>query len=477
LNKKILGPFSLAMIAVVAIVDLRAIPLMSSYGLSAVFFYLLAACMFLIPSGLVCAELSTHLHKPGGMYAWVYESFGEGIGFMAIWLEWLNNVIGYPASLTFISVTLAYLYDPNLAQHKSYIVLSTLSILWLVTGFTMLGIRPSSRLNVLGATLGTLIPGALIIVLGLIWLILGKPLQIDLHWAKVLPNWKEINPGFFAAMILGFGGMQIVAFHTSNVQNPRRNYPIAIFAAIVIIFSVTLFTSLAISLVVPHDQLNLVSGLIDGFGRFFSYFNIPWATPLVIFMIIVSLVSTLNAWFLGPSRGLVVAAHKGILPKVFSYTNKQDAPVLILISQAIVVTLLSLVFLYSPDISSGFWILLNLSSQTALLVYMLIFAAGIKQRFMRKQENDSAYKIPGGKIGICLVAGTGIVTCLIALCTSFIPPAMVKMSSVWSYEMILVCSNVIFLGIPIIIYFSRRKVRSGIVFVDEADIALLNLTQ
>ena len=38
------------------------------------------------------------------------------VGFVAIWLEWLNNVIGFPASLSFISVTLMYLFDPATYQ-------------------------------------------------------------------------------------------------------------------------------------------------------------------------------------------------------------------------------------------------------------------------------------------------------------------------------------------------------------------------
>ena len=475
-SKKILGPFALAMIAVVAIVDLRAIPMMAGLGFNAIFFYTLAALLYLIPSGLVCAELSTHLHKPGGMYAWIYESFGEGVGFLAIWLEWLNNVIGYPASLTFISVSLAYLFDPHAAEHKSLILGTTLVVLWVVTFFTSFGIRTSSRLNIMGATLGTLIPGAVIIILGACWLFLGKPLQVQIDWHHVIPHWQNVNPGFFAAMILGFGGMHIVAFHTSNVYDPRVNYPKAIFAAVAIIFCVALFTSLAVALVVPHDQLDLVLGLVDAFKRFFVSFNMPWATPILVLMIVMSLVSTLNAWFLGPARGLVVAAHKGILPKIFAYTNKEDAPVTILIFQAVVVTLMSLVFLYGPDISSGFWILLNLSSQTALLVYSLILAAGIKQRFMRTQINDHAYRIPGGKIGMCVVAGTGILTCMFALVTSFIPPDMVKTGSTFSYEMILVGSNFVFLGIPFIIYLFRRKTRhSDMHAMEHEESSLVNM--
>jgi amino acid transporter len=459
-NKKILGPFALAMIAVVAIIDLRALPMMASYGLSAIFVYGVAMALFLIPSGLVCAELSTHKQQSGGMYAWIRDSFGEKVGFIAIWLEWLNNVIGFPASLSFISVTLMYLFDPGLAEHKGVILASTQIILWLTTFFILLGMKASSRLNMLGALLGTIFPAIVITVLSFSWIILGKPTQIELSLSHLIPTASTSNPGIFAAVILGFGGMQIIAFHTANAKNPPRDYPRAIFAAVGIIFAITLFTSVAVALVVPQGELNIISGLIDGFKRILTAFNMPWATPVVVLLIVFGLLATLNAWFLGPARGLVVAAQNGLFPQIFAYNNKQDMPVNILLLQAVICTLLSAVFLYMPDVSSGFWILLNLSSQSALMGYILIFAAGIRQRYLRRSMGvTEGYVIPGGMWGMVLVAGSGIVTCVIALVCSLIPPMNINTGSVWQYEAILIGSNLVFLGIPmgIIYYYSRGR--------------------
>jgi hypothetical protein len=47
-EKKILGAFTLAMIAVVAIVDLRSSAMMATYGLSAIFFYVMVSILFFI---------------------------------------------------------------------------------------------------------------------------------------------------------------------------------------------------------------------------------------------------------------------------------------------------------------------------------------------------------------------------------------------------------------------------------------------
>jgi amino acid transporter len=457
-SKKILGSFTLAMIAVVAIIDLRSLPMMASYGFSAIFIYTLAAILFFIPSGLVCAELSTRVAAPGGMYTWVREAFGEPAGFFSIWLEWLNNVIGFPASLSFMCVSLSYLIDPQLAQHKFFILTTTLSLLWLITLFTLTGIKSSSRLNMFSALFGTIIPALAITVLGLIWFLSGKALQIQLHWSSFIPNAHTLNPGFFAAIILGFGGMQIIAFHSTNVIEPQRSYPRAIFMTVFIVLAIAMLSTIAVAAVVPHGDLNIISGLIDGFNDFFKAFHMPWPTSVMVGLIVLGMFGTFNAWFLGPARGLAIAAKNGYFPKIFSHTNKKDVPVNILIMQAIICSLLSTLFLFMPDISSGFWLLLNLSSQSALVVYILIFAAAIKLRLSSELNPSQGFKIPGGRCSMYLVAGTGIITCVIAILASVVPPSLIKVGKLWHYEGILLASNIIFLGIPFIInYFYSQS--------------------
>ncbi len=458
-EKKILGSFTLAMIAVVAIVDLRSSALMATYGLSAVFFYLLTALLFFIPYAFVCAELSTNVHEAGGMYAWIRKAFGGNLGFISIWLEWINNIIAFPASLSFVAVTLTFLLNPSLAKQKPLILIMTLCALWGITLFTLRGVKASSRMNLWGGLLGTILPGIVIAVLGGVWLLMKKPAQVVFTWSNLLPEWQHLNPGFYATMILGLGGMQIIAFHTPNAINPRHDYPRAILLAILIVLFVCVCSTLGIMTVIPHNELNLISGFIESFSRFFTEFNMQWATPLIIFLVVFGMLSTFNAWFLGPARGLAVAAHNDFIPKFFGRVNRHDVPANILVLQAVVCSFFSMIFLYMPDISAGFWVLLNLSSQSALLVYILIFASAIKLHHHAAHRASSGYKIPGGKLGLWLVSGTGILTCTVALMLSVVPPPLVHTGSLWRYEGILLISNVIFFGVPIVIILFKPSLK------------------
>lgn len=163
---KTLGAFTIAMISVAGIINLRSLPMMATAGLNAVFFYLAAALIFLIPSALVCAELASNFPQAGGIYAWVKQAFGEKTGFFAMWSEWFNNVIGFPATASFIAIAILYLFNPVLAQNKIIVLGLLLTILWGCTLYNFLGVIASSRLNILGALFGTIVPAIIIILLG-----------------------------------------------------------------------------------------------------------------------------------------------------------------------------------------------------------------------------------------------------------------------------------------------------------------------
>lgn len=100
-KKGVLGVFTLAMMNVAVIASLRILPMMAQEGFALIFFFLLAAIVFLIPTALVSAELATGWPKEGGVYVWVSEALGQKWGFLAIWLQWIQNVFWYPIALTF----------------------------------------------------------------------------------------------------------------------------------------------------------------------------------------------------------------------------------------------------------------------------------------------------------------------------------------------------------------------------------------
>lgn len=435
---KTLGVFTLVMINVIAIDNLRSLTAGAEFGLTLVFFYVLAALLFFIPTILVTAELATGWPNTGGVYIWVREAFGPHWGFLTIWLQWIYNVVWYPTIFAFIAGIFAYLIDPQLIQHKFFMLSVILSAFWLTTFINCLGLKVSGMVSVVGAIVGTIFPMVLIAIMGFMWIYLGKPSHIHFHPSEFFPSHIHLSElAFITNILFGLMGMEMSAVHAGDVYNPHRDYPRALIYSALIIFSTLVFSCLAIAIVIPVNELNLVSGLIDAFGIFFNAYHMSWFIPIIAVLIILGSLSGATAWILGPARGLLVASHETRLPSFFTRQNKNNMPIGILLVQGIIVTVLCSVFLIMPSVNSSYWVLSNLTAQLALLFYILMFATAIRLRH-KQPHVKRAYRIPGGLMGTTLVCSIGIITCIFAIFIGFLPPSQVAVGNVSIYEAILI---------------------------------------
>ncbi len=454
-SKKVLGKFSLAMIAVAAIISLRNLPLTASYGLGSVFFYVIAGLTFLIPTALVAAELATTWPETGGLYAWISEAFGPQYGFFATWIEWVMNAVWNPTVLAFIAATIAYVINPKLASDRTFIITVMLVVLWGATFVNFLGMKASSLISSIGVILGTLIPGFIIIVLAIIWIVSGQHSQISFAPTHLIPSLHLSNIVFFSGVLLSLAGMEVVAFHASEAKNPQKDYPRAIFIATILILIIFILGTLAIAIVVPHNKISLVAGLMQAVDAFLDPFHMKWATEVIGGLLVVGALAMLSTWLTGPSQGLLAAAQHGDLPPSLHRTNKNGVPTTILIVQAILGSLLCLVFLFMPNVSSSYWILTDLTAQLTTIIYILMFSAAIYLRFSQPNK-IRPYKVPGGKIGMLIVAGLGLLASLFALFIGFVPPSTLHTGNIVFYEGFLIV-GIIVLSVPPFIFRKLKK--------------------
>ena len=455
-NKRVLGVFVLAMMNVAVIASLRVLPMMAEEGFSLVFFFVAAALVFLIPTALVSAELATGWTKQGGVYLWVKEAFGGRWGFLAIWLQWIQNVIWYPTVLSFAGATLAYMINPSLANNKIYMLAVILTVYWGSTLASFRGMRTTGWLSTVGALVGTLVPGAAIITLGLMWFFSGNVPQISMTAKDLFPDMTSIrNIVLLAGVLLTYAGMEVSAVHAQEVKNPQKNYPRAIFLAVLIILVVVILGALSIAVVVPQPKISLVAGLMQAFTMFFNDYHLKWIVPVVAFMITLGALGQVTAWIVGPSKGLFATAKEGYLPPFFQRVNKNGVAVNLLTVQGCIVTILSLVFLLMPDVNSSYWILSALTVQLYLIMYILLYSAAIKLRYS-KPNVQRAYKIPGGNLGMWIIAGVGILGALFAIFIGFFPPAQLKSGSILFYGLFLSLGILVMCGVPLVIYEFRK---------------------
>lgn len=456
-ERKPLTVFSLVMINVIAVDSLRSLTVGAEYGFALVFFYLIAGLLFFIPTILVTAELATGWPNTGGVYVWVREAFGPRFGFLTIWLQWIYNVVWYPTIFAFIAGVMAYLIYPELSNSKAYMLTVILSAIWLATIINCFGLKTSSWISTIGAIMGTIIPMIFIAALGFAWVYSGKPSQINFSWHELIPSTSSLNNlAFLTNILFGLMGMEMSAVHAGDVKNPKRDYPRALLISAIIILTTLISACMAIAIVIPVQQLNLVSGLLDAFKIFFTDLHMSWMMPVIAVLIIIGSLSGAAAWIIGPARGLFVSTKDNDLPRFLQKENKKNIPVGILITQGVIVTLLSIVFLIMPSVNSSYWVLSNLTAQLALLFYVFMFAAAIRLRY-KHAKIERAFTIPGGKLGIWLVAGTGLLTCLAIIVFGFFPPAQVVEGKILSYELVLIVGMILFCLPPFFLHIKKRK--------------------
>lgn len=457
-GRRVLGVFTLTMINVAAIMSLRNFPLMAEVGWSAVFFYVVAGLGFFIPSALVSAELATGWPSTGGVYTWVKEAFGERWGFVAIWMQWIENVIWYPTVLSFTAATIAYLFDPELAENKFYILTMVLVTYWTCNFIDSYGMKASGLLSSVGVIAGTMIPSLMIIGLGISWMMLGNPIQVSFSLHALYPEMNQIqNVVFLIVVMLSLSGMEMSAVHAREVKNPQRDYPRAIFLSCFIILILSLLGSLAIAIVVPAEKISLVAGIMQAFTAFFEAYNMMWMTKIIAALIAIGAISMVSTWIVGPSKGLFQSSEDGTIPPIFHKRNKYGMPIMILLVQGAVVSLLCSAFLLMPTISSSYWLLNDLTALLYLIMYVLMFLSAICLRY-KHPEVKRTYRVPGGKVfGMWIVAGMGLVSCLFAFIVGFVPPPQLDTGELLTFELFLGIGVTVMFLVPLVLYACRRE--------------------
>ncbi|WP_420422249.1 amino acid permease [Simkania sp.] len=455
--RKTLKTFQLVMINVIAVDSIRTLPFSAELGFSLVFFYFLAGIFFFIPSGLVAAELGTGWPNTGGIYVWVREAFGKKASMCVIWLNWIYNVVWYPTIMALIAGVFTYFFNPDLATNRLYMVLMILGLFWSATIVNLFGMRVSSIISTVGAIVGTLLPMVLIIILGVVWLGKREPSQIAFTWDALVPDITQSgNLAFFSSVLFGLLGLEMSATHAAEVRSPKKDYPRSVFISIAIILATIVFSSLAIAIVIPHQKLSLVTGILQAFFVFFQDYHIPYMAPIIAAAVIIGGLSGVSAWIIGPTKGMMVAAEDGSLPSFMRYRNRKGVPSNILILQGVIVSILCLAFVLMPTVNSSFWLLSQITAELALLVYIGLFAAGIRLRY-KQGHVQRAFAIPGGKtFGMWLVGMCGILACLIAFGLGFIPPGQVGITNVFVYELLLIGGIVIVSLMPLL--FRKKDV-------------------
>jgi amino acid transporter len=198
----------------------------------------------------------------------------------------------------------------------------------------------------------------------------------------LLPAWSGL-----ASIVLvvnsffTYAGIEVNAVHVDELRDPGRDYPKSIFLAMAVVLAVFIFPTLAIAWAIPAHQISLTAGVMQAFDSLFTHFDLSFAVPLIAIALALGALAGMLAWLDGPSEGLLkIGREQGYLPPYFQKVNSEGVEVHILAAQAVVITIIALLYAFIPTISRAYWIFTAMATQVYLIMYVLMFMAALRLR-------------------------------------------------------------------------------------------------
>ncbi|GAB5411570.1 MAG: APC family permease [Chlamydiales bacterium] len=453
-KKPTLNLFFLVMINVATVLNIRNWQVIAEYGTASLTLLLFSVLIFFIPVALISAELATGWPNKGGIFGWIKQAMGDKMGLLATWLLWISNVVWYPTMLTFVAATFAYVFNPLLAENTFYTLAVVLGTIWVTILLNLRGMKATGWITTIGSILGTFIPAFLIIGFGIFWYATGRESALDLSMNGLIPKIEGVSGlVFFIGILLGFAGIEITAVYASEVKNPQKDYPKALLLSGLAIVGVTLLGTLAIGIVTPKGEINIVTAAMQAIAYFSHSIGMSWLVPLLAILVTVGALGNITAWLVGPNQGLLIALQETKRLPYLAKTNKYNMPSNMMFIQGGIISLLASILLLMPKVSSAFWILTALATQLYLLMYMMLFAAFL---ILRKKSPDThrPFRVPGGKVGMWSIGGMSLLGAFGSILLGFVPPSSIEIGNIFFYEGFMVFGIIVLASWPLI---ERKK--------------------
>lgn len=451
MNHKI-SLFPLVLLIVAAIDSIRTLPTTAFFGSSLIFFYLFSAMIFLIPVAFISAEFASRYPEEGGIFHWIRHAFGNQIGVLAVWLQWINTMVWYPTMLVFIAGTTAHFIHPSFSNNPFFLLIVSLTLFWSLTLLNLKGSQLSLRLNSICGMMGTLLPMTFLIILGIFWVVSSHSVAIHFSWKNIIPSFDLLdNSSALVTIMASFLGMELAGVHIEDIDNPKKNFPKAIAYSVLILLGTLILGSLAVATVIPKQDIHFVDGIMQTFTAFLNAFQMPYLIPILALLIAIGSTGGSVNWLLSPAKGLFQVAEFGFLPPFFLTKNKHGVPFRILILQAIVVSIFCVALQFVPNVNTYYWFLMSLSTALYMLMYILLFLAALKLK-----RPEKSYQIPVGMRTIsCFL---GLFACLITITIGFLPPSDMAIDKT-SYILMIIGGFAVMVFPVVLFWFYHNNVR------------------
>ena len=251
------------------------------------------------------------------------------MGFLAVWCQFAMTIFYYPSLLGFVASTLAYVFNPELATSGVW----TACVIVVVLLVRRLGLlarhqgrrRPRERRSDHRHPHPGRLPGHCSASSSS-----GRATRRPRRWTPA--TCCRPGPGSSSLVLivnnfLSYSGMEMNAVHVSSLRNPAKEFPKSMFLAMGLVLASSSCPALAISWIVPAEELSLTAGVMQAFDAVFANSASQWLTPIVGIMLVTASLGGMLTWLAGPSKGLLlISRQEGYLPPFLQTAEQERRP-------------------------------------------------------------------------------------------------------------------------------------------------------
>ena len=317
------------------------------------FWWIFLILTFLLPYGMVVAELGTTYDGEGGIYDWVRDGLGDKWGARISYSYWVNYPLWIASLATMFPDILGMVFgvEFNLIAKMGI----ELAFVWIV--YLMGRSKAADSEWVLNG--GAIIKVAVAVIVGAlgIWYAMENGFANDMSAATFLPELTNTNAlGYLSIIIFNFMGFEVICTMTDDMADPARDIPKAIIVGGVAIAVIYLFAGFGIGAAVPADSIDPDYGMIVAVQTMVGDSMI---FKVICIAFLITLFANMAAWSFMPNGANLVNAVVASL-------------------------VLCLQLVPIEAISNGvFWMLFGTSVVFLLLTYIPMFPA-----FLNLRKND-----------------------------------------------------------------------------------------
>ncbi len=356
----------------------------SAMGNQQFFWWAFLIVTFLLPYGLVVAELGVAFDSEGGLYDWVREGLGDKWGARCSWCYWVNFPL-WVASLACMFPSIIHsLWGIEFGIAAKLAI--EFAFVWGVTVMATHPVAESDWIMNGGALIKVLI--TLVVGAAGIWFAsvhgFANPVSLD----TFLPDLTNVDSLTYLSIILfNFMGFEVVATFASSMKNPAHDIPKAVIAGGLAIAAIYILCGIGIEAAVPADQLSLDSGIVDAVAAMLGTSH-P-LTLIVGLAFLVTLFANMICWSFGVNSVASYAARHGNMPRPFALVSKKTGmPNGSAVINGLLASAVLLLQIPLGEDSDVFWVFFSMNVVFLLMSYIPMFPA-----FWRLRKYDDRPRV------------------------------------------------------------------------------------